>query len=110
MLFKGLWVFRGEGAFWPERRLHSLVVLDWPSRTRLRGSLLLAVPEPIAFTVQFQDVDMVGEPVQQGSGEPFRSECLGPFIEGEIAGDQSGTAFVAPAEDLKQQLRAGRWL
>ena len=32
---------------------------------------LLAGGEPIAFAVHLQDVDMMGEPVEQGAGEPF---------------------------------------
>jgi hypothetical protein len=35
---------------------------------------LVASGEPIAFAVHLQDVDMMGEPVEQGAGEPFRAE------------------------------------
>ena len=34
------------------------------------GRSLLCL-EPIAFAVHLQDVDMMGEPVEQGAGEPF---------------------------------------
>src|SRR5271170_6268738 len=54
----------------------------------------------ITFPVHLQDVNVMGEPIQQRSGQPFRSESLGPFVERQIAGHQRGTAFVAPAEDL----------
>ena len=50
---------------------------------------------------------MVGEPVEQGSGQPFRAEDLGPFLEGQVAGHQRRAAFVALAEDLEEQLGAG---
>src|SRR6266404_6385039 len=37
-----------------------------------------------------------------------RPEHAGPFVEWQIAGDDGGAALVALAEDLKQQLGAGR--
>ena len=36
-----------------------------------------------------------------------RPEDLGPFVEGEVGGDQDGPAFVALAEDLEEQFRPG---
>jgi hypothetical protein len=47
--------------------------LGWPS--------LFTVLEPVTFSVHLQDVDVMGEPIQQRSRQPFRSECLGPLIE-----------------------------
>ena len=49
----------------------------------------------------------MGEPVQQGSGEAFRAEDLGPLIEGEVGGNQDRASLVVLAEDLEEQLRAG---
>ena len=37
----------------------------------------------------------------------FRAEDLGPFVEGEVGGDQDGPALVAVAEDLEEQFRPG---
>ena len=37
----------------------------------LGSGVLPAALEPVALSVHLQDVDMVGEPVQQRSGEPF---------------------------------------
>jgi hypothetical protein len=59
---------------------------------------LLAGGEPIAFAVHLQDVDMMGEPVEQGAGEPFGAEYGSPFIERQIAGDQRGATFLALAD------------
>ncbi len=42
---------------------------------------LPAVLEAVAVPVHLQDVDMVGEAVEQGSGEPLRAEHLGPLVE-----------------------------
>ena len=44
--------------------------------------------EPVAVAVHLQDVDVMGEAVQQRSGEAFRPEHLGPLVEGEVGGDQ----------------------
>ena len=60
-----------------------------------------AVLEPVALAVNLQDVDVVGEAIQQGSGEPFRTEDLGPLAEGEISGYHGGAPLVALAEDLE---------
>ena len=54
---------------------------------------------------------MVGEPVQQGPGEPLRPEDLGPFVEEQPGGHQKLAPLVALAEDLLEQSRhgAGKW-
>ena len=50
---------------------------------------------------------MVGEAVQQRASQSLRAEDLGPFVEGPVGGDQDGAPFVALAEDLEEQFRAG---
>jgi len=49
---------------------------------------------------------VVGEAVEQGSGEAFRAEDLGPLLEGQIRSDQCRAPFVALAEHLEEQLGA----
>jgi hypothetical protein len=61
---------------------------------------------PQAFAVHLQDVDMMGEPVEQDAGEPFGAEYGRPFIERQIAGDQRGATFIALAEHLEEQFGA----
>ena len=63
--------------------------------------------EAIAFTVHFEDVDILGEAVQQGPDEPFRAEDLGPPIKGQVGSYHEGAPLVALAEDLEEQLRPG---
>ena len=50
---------------------------------------------------------MVGETVQQRSGQAFRPEHLGPLVEREIGGHQDGAPLVALAEDLEEEFRPG---
>ena len=59
------------------------------------GGALPAVAEAVAVAVHLQDMDVVGEPVQQRAGEAFRTEHLGPLIERQVGGDQDGAALVA---------------
>ena len=73
----------------------------------LSCGVLPAALEAVAFAVHFQDVDVVGEPVQQRAGEAFRAEDLGSLVEGQIGGHHDGAPLVALAEDLEEQLRAG---
>ena len=61
----------------------SVVRFVW--RRRCGG--LPAALEPVAFAVHLQDVDVVGEPVQQSAGEALRAEDLGPLVEGQVGGD-----------------------
>ncbi len=44
--------------------------------------------EAIAFAVHLQDADMVRQPVEERTGEAFGAEGFGPFLKGQIAGDQ----------------------
>ena len=73
----------------------------------LGSNALPAVPEAVAVAVHLQDVHVVGEPIQQGSGQSLRPEDRGPFVEGEVGGAQDGPALVALAEDLEEEFRAG---
>ena len=71
----------------------------------LGSGVLPAALEAVALTVHFQDVYVVGEPVQQCSGEPFRAKYLGPLVEGQIGRYQGGAPLVALAEYLEEQFR-----
>ena len=50
---------------------------------------------------------MVGEAIEERAGEALGAEHLGPFVEGQIGGDQGRAPLVALAEHLEQQLGAG---
>jgi hypothetical protein len=71
------------------------------------GSFATALFETIAVAIHLEDVHVMGEPVEQGAGEPFGAEDLGPFLEGQVRGDQGRAALVALAEHLEEQLGAG---
>jgi hypothetical protein len=43
--------------------------------------------ETIAVAVHGQDADVVGEPVEQRAGQPFRSQDRGTVLEGQVRGD-----------------------
>ena len=73
----------------------------------LGSNALPTVAEAVAVAVHLQDVDVVGEPVQQRAGEALRTKQFSPFVEGEVGGDQDGAPLVALAEDLEEQFRPG---
>ena len=75
-------VFRGQKAMGELRA--SLL------RCRRCGGVLPAALEAVAVAVHFQDMDVVGEPVQQRSGEPLRAEHVGPLVKRQVGGDQAG--------------------
>ena len=51
---------------------------------------------------------MVGQPIEQRTGQPLGPKHAGPFVEWQIGGDNDGSALITLAEDLEQELRAGR--
>ena len=60
-----------------------------------------ALIETIAVAIHFQDMDMVGEAIQQSSGQTFRAEYLRPLIERQVGGHQDRAPLVALAEDFE---------
>ena len=57
-----------------------------------------ALLQAIAVPVHLQDMNVMGQPVQQGARHAFRTQDLGPFIERQIRGQQRRTALVALTE------------
>jgi len=56
---------------------------------------LLRFPQPIARSVGFEDMYSMGQPIEQGSGEPFAAHHLDPVLEGQVGGDdQAGGGLV----------------
>jgi len=80
------------------RVLRRLIVID--------GAL--AVLEPEAVAVHLEDVNVVGKAIEQRASKALGGEHAGPLVEGQVAGDDNRAALVALAEDLEQQLGAGR--
>src|SRR5713226_775626 len=73
----------------------------------LRLALAFALLEAIAVAVHFEDVDVVCQPVEQRAGQPLGAEHAGPFVEGQVGGDDGGAALVSLAEELEQEPGAG---
>ena len=66
-----------------------------------------ALAEAIAVAVHLEDADVTCQPIEQRAGQALGTEGLGPFVEGQVAGDQCGAAFVALRDQLEQQPGAG---
>jgi hypothetical protein len=54
-----------------------------------------ALFKPVAIAIPSQDMDMMGEPVEQGTGEAFGAEDFGPSGEGQVAGHERRGALVS---------------
>jgi hypothetical protein len=64
----------------------------------LSGSFAAALLEAVGVGVHLQDVDVVGDAVQQSTGESLGAEDLGPFIEGQpliLKFETSSSPYVA---------------
>jgi hypothetical protein len=58
----------------------------------LASGSTLALCEPVALAVHFEDVDVVGEAIEQGAG---------PLVERQVAGHDGRAALVTLAEELE---------
>ena len=56
--------------------------MGWPEARLRRQAFGAALVQAIAFAIHLQDIDMVGQPIQQRTGEAFCTEGVGPFLEG----------------------------
>ncbi len=64
--------------------------------------------EPVAIAIHLKNVDVVGEPVEQRTGEPLGAEDRRPVFKGKIGRHDDRAPLVALAEDLEQKFGAGR--
>jgi hypothetical protein len=82
--------------------------LRWAGVGAGRAPAVLALPETIAVTVHLEDVDVMGEAVEERTGQALGAEHAGPLVEKQIAGDDDRAPLVALAKHLEQQLGTGR--
>ena len=55
------------------------------------------------MSVRFENVDSMGKPVEQGAGQTFGAEDLGPVFEGKIGGKYEALTLVGSADYFKEQ-------
>ena len=77
------------------------------SHTRLLPTARLGMLQAVGIAVHLQNVDVVGEPVEERAGQPLGAEHACPFLKGQVGGDDGRAALMALAEDLEQQLCPG---
>ena len=80
-------MFRGRGALErsgsgpsPPRRV-------WWVRS---GPFAAALLEAVGVGLHLQDVDVMGNAIEQGADKALGTEDLGPLVEGQVAGDDGG--------------------
>ena len=66
-----------------------------------------AALEAPAVVAGLDDVAVVGQSIEQRGRHLGIAEHTRPFTEGEIGGDDDGSALVEPADQVEQQLSAG---
>ena len=71
------------------------------------GFPLHALTKAIRLTRELQDVRFVREPVQQGGGQAFITEDLGPVGKTQVGGHQHGHPLIESGAELEDQLRSG---
>ena len=61
-----------------------------------------AGPEPEAVVSSFEDVAVMGEPIEQCCRHFGIAEHACPFAEAEVGGDDDAGLFVEPGEQVEQ--------
>src|SRR5437667_12031994 len=69
------------------------------SRVLCLALALFALFEPVAVAVHFQDVDVVGQPIEQRAGQPLGHEHAGQLVERKYGRDYRGAGRGALDED-----------
>ena len=72
---------------------------------RACGGCSAAVPKPPIVVPGFDDIAVMGEAVEQGRGHPRVPEHLGPFLEGEVGGDDQGRVLIKAGDEVEQERR-----
>ena len=65
---------------------------------------LLGVLQSITGAVGFQDVNPVGQTIQERPSQPLTPQHLGPLFKGQVGRHDQAGALVSPADDVEQQL------
>ena len=68
----------------------------------LLGELGLAAA--IAAALKDEDLDVVGESVDEGDGAGGIGEDGVPVLEGQVGGDEQGAVLVAAADELEEEV------
>lgn len=66
----------------------------------------LGLAQTIALAVHFENMDAMGQAVEQSAGHALIAENAGPFLERQVRCNDGRTSFVALAEGLEQQFGA----
>ena len=68
---------------------------------------VLSVFEAVAVAVGLDDVDAVGDAVEERAGHTLVAEYVGPVLKGQVGGEENALAFVGAAYDLEEEFGAG---
>jgi hypothetical protein len=72
-----------------------------------RGGDISMVPHSVAVAPDIDDVTVVHEPVDQGTGHDFVAEDLAPFLEALVRSEHRGCVLIAAAHELEEEHRPG---
>lgn len=64
---------------------------------------MFGIRQPVALVVGFQDVNQMGQAVQQCPGQPFAAQHLRLLFKWEVGGDVQACAFIRSADDIEEQ-------
>ena len=67
----------------------------------------LGVGQAVAFTVGFEDVNAMGQPVQHGPGEPFAAQHLRPVFKRQVGGDDEAGTLISTGHHIEEQFGPG---
>jgi hypothetical protein len=105
---RGVWRLERSGRRHTPRRVSRRVVGLLGRRSGVGGTALVpALLEAIAVAVHLQDVNVVGEAAEQGSGKTLGAKDLGPLLEGRLKGSSRCSGPRSRLEQHRHSRTAG---
>ncbi len=64
------------------------------------------LPHPVAVATDVDDMTVVQQTIDEGSGHDLVAQDLSPVLEAFVGGEHSGGALIAPVDELEEEHRA----
>ena len=66
-----------------------------------------ALSETVGLAIHLEDVDVMGQAIEQRAGQTLIAEDAGPLVERQVGDDDGGAALIALADQFEEERGAG---
>ena len=67
--------------------------------------LLLGFHQPVTHSIGFENMDAVGQAIQQRAGQSLVAQHFRPVFEGDIGGNDQAGSFIGSADHVEYAFR-----